>query len=206
MGTTLLIVRHGQTEWNKEERFRGRADLALTPVGHRQARAVAGRVAAEFRPAAIYTSPLQRAAETAAAIGQAVDLSPDAADGLLDLDYGDFAGLTPAEAADRYPQLFRTWLAAPHTVHFPRGETLSNVEERAASLVDGLVARHADQQVVLVTHLVVCRVLLCHLLHLHLGHVNVLEVHPASLSVARVEQHTTAVVMVNDTCHLAGMA
>jgi broad specificity phosphatase PhoE len=202
MSTVLLIVRHGQTEWNKEERFRGRSDLPLNAVGVREAEAVAERIAAQFRPVAIYTSPLPRAVATADTIARALGLQPSVDDGLLDLDYGGFAGLSVTEAETRYPHILRSWTAAPHTVHFPDGEMLNDVQERVVDLVDRLAVRHPDQQVVLVTHLVVCRVLLSSLLHLHVGHINALEIDAASLSVARLSEGAARIVSVNDTCHL----
>src|SRR5437763_1239851 len=86
--TKLILVRHGHVEGISPERFRGRAELPLTETGHREADATAKRIAASWRPAAVYTSPLGRCAETGAAIGKALGLAPSVLLRLNDIDYG----------------------------------------------------------------------------------------------------------------------
>jgi probable phosphoglycerate mutase len=202
----FLLVRHGVTEWNKDERFRGRSDLSLTDHGLRQAEAVAQRIAAEYHPAALYSGPLTRAVQTAEAISRATGLPVQVDHRLLDLDYGDFAGLSAAEAAQKFPQLYRSWLGAPHTVHFPHGETLVDVKARTDELIEQVRQAYPDEQVVLVSHLVVCRVLLCSLLGLHVGHFGMFEVSPASLSFVRLDDGHAKLIEANNTCHLTELA
>ena len=95
--TKIILVRHGHVEGISPERFRGRTDLMLTPEGLRQAEATARRIHATWRPAAVYTSPLGRCRMTAEAIGNLFGLSPSPVDGLIDIDYGQWQGLTPDE-------------------------------------------------------------------------------------------------------------
>ena len=90
--TKLILVRHGHVEGISPERFRGRAELPLTDTGRREAEATAARIAANWRPAAVYTSPLGRCVETGAAIGKAVGLTPSVVLRLNDIDYGDWQG------------------------------------------------------------------------------------------------------------------
>lgn len=203
MGTTFVIVRHGQTAWNKEERFRGRADLPLDETGLRQADAAARRIAARYQPAAILASPLQRTMQTASPIADACGLTVQADDRLLDLDYGAFSGLRPSEAEALYPQLYRTWIEAPHLVRFPQGESLDDVRARLEELTDQTLQRYPDRQIILVSHLVVCRVLLCSLLGLPNSDFWRFQVDPASLSVVVVESERARLVTANDTCHLS---
>ncbi len=202
MGTTLLIVRHGQTAWNAAERFRGRTDLDLTETGLRQAELVARRIAAEYRPAAVFSSPLRRAVQTAEAIAGRAGSAPALDDGLLDLDYGEFAGLTRPEAADKYPQLYRAWVAAPHTVRFPGGESLEVVRARLGGLLDRLTARYGGREVVLVSHVIVIRTLLCSLLGLSTQRVEAFRIDPASLTVAALHDRQAELLMTNSTYHL----
>ena len=105
--TTILLVRHGRTAWNREERFRGQVDLPLDDWGRQQAELVGQRIAHHWEPAAIYASSLQRTLQTAACVARACGLRTTIHDGLLDIDYGSFAGLTPDEAADQHPDLAR---------------------------------------------------------------------------------------------------
>jgi broad specificity phosphatase PhoE len=205
MTTTLLIVRHGQTAWNKDLRFRGRADLPLNETGLNQAEAVARHIAAEFQPVALLSSPLQRTRQTAEAIARTTRLNLQVEETLIDLDYGQFSGLSPAEAEAEFPELYRAWLSVPHTVRFPAGESLDDVRARLTDLLGRVTDLYPNQQVILVTHQVVCRVLLCHLLGIHNGYFNHFQVDPASLTIGQVDGSRGTLVGVNDTCHLKAL-
>ena len=203
--TTVLLVRHGQTSWNREDRFCGQVDLPLDNHGLEQAEAVGQRIAKDWQPAAIYASSLQRTLQTAAAVGRACGLRTAIHDGLLDIDYGEFAGLTPEAAAGQYPDLARAWRRTPHTVHFPDGEALADARERAEAALQDIVANHSDLTVVLVTHVVVCRLLLCSLLGVDSDHFWQFEPATASISVFEISRERSVLLSVNDTCHLATM-
>ena len=95
--TKILLVRHGHVAGISPERFRGRADLPLTPDGRRQAEMTARRISATWRPTAIYASPLSRCQDTGAAIGRPLGLTPISLDGLVDIDYGEWQGMTPTK-------------------------------------------------------------------------------------------------------------
>ena len=200
--TTILLVRHGQTAWNREERFRGQVDLPLDDLGLAQAEAAGQRIASDWQPAAIYASSLQRTLQTAAGIGRACGLRTTIHDGLLDIDYGAFAGLTPEEAASQYPDLARAWQRAPHMALFPDGESLADVHERAEAALGEIVANHPDQTLVLVTHVVVCRLLLCAVLGLDISHFWQFEPATASISVFEISGGHSVLLSFNDTCHL----
>lgn len=202
MVITLLVVRHGQTAWNKEERFRGQTDLPLDETGLRQAQATAQHIAARYRPSAVLSSPLQRAMQTAEAICRPLNLTVEAHRGLLDLDFGDFAGLSLPEARARSPEIYQAWFSAPHTVRFPGGESLDDVRKRLEELVHQVTIRYPDQQVVLVTHQVVCRVLFCFLLDLDNRWFWRLRVDTASITAYEMDQGQVTLAFSNDTCHL----
>jgi probable phosphoglycerate mutase len=125
--TRLLLVRHGETEWNREERFRGRADIPLNAKGLAQAEATARCIASRYQPAAVYASPLSRAVQTAEAIARRFSLPVQVHAGLADIDYGQWQGLSPDEVRARWPRLQaireishahedRTVVAVGHTV------------------------------------------------------------------------------------------
>src|SRR5438094_458392 len=167
--TKLILVRHGHVEGISPERFRGRAELPLTETGRREAAATAVRIAASWRPTEIYTSPMGRCVETGAAVGKAVGLSASAMPGLNDIDYGDWQGLTAAEARGRWPDELDTWYRHPDWAAIPRGESLQQVLTRAVAALREVVRRHPDDTVVLVAHDSVNRVLLLHALELPLS-------------------------------------
>lgn len=123
MTSIILLVRHGQTEWNRVERFRGRADVPLNETGLAQAEATGRRIAADWKPVAVYSSPLSRAVKTAEAIVKHFDLPVQVHPGLADIDYGQWQGCTPDEARERWPEMVDAWYNAPQMARIPGGET-----------------------------------------------------------------------------------
>src|SRR6516165_12418774 len=109
---TILLIRHGQVAGIHPPRFRGRADLPLTDHGIEQADKVARRVAAMWKPAIVYTSPLQRSVETGTAIARACQTPSQIIPDLADLDYGEWQGKTREEAAAADASLLAAWLVA----------------------------------------------------------------------------------------------
>src|SRR5213082_1136682 len=107
--TEILLVRHGETEWNRESRFQGHADPSLNELGREQAAELAAALAGE-RLAAVYSSPLRRALETAQIIAAPHRLDAVPVDGLREVDVGSWQGLTRDEVEHRFPQQFRRWL------------------------------------------------------------------------------------------------
>jgi len=122
--TKLLLTRHGHVEGIKPARFRGRAELALTPTGLAQAAALAKRIAAQWKPVTIYTSGLQRCVVTGAKIGEACGVKSSVLDGLMDLDYGAWQMRTHDEVKAEAPDAFRLWLAASHCRTWSRGRPM----------------------------------------------------------------------------------
>jgi broad specificity phosphatase PhoE len=205
MGVNLVIVRHGRTEWNREVRFRGKTDLPLDQVGLAQAGALAGAIRGRWPVvAAVYSSPLLRARQTAepvaTALGQAVQVHA----GLCDVDYGSWTGMTPAEVEARDPELHRLWRTAPEQVQFPDGETLRDVQQRLEQLLQEMEYAHSAQTVVLVGHIVVNRVLLCTLLGQGLNAFWRIDQDNGAISTARWARGIGVVASLNDTCHLQG--
>ncbi|MCL6432513.1 MAG: histidine phosphatase family protein [Anaerolineae bacterium] len=201
--TTILLTRHGQTEWNREERYRGRADIPLNATGERQAAALAERLSA-FPVTALYTSPLQRAVRTGEICAARLGLRSAVLPGLLDIDFGAWQGLAPEAAAARDPEVYRQWLVAPGTIRFPGGEGLEDVQRRAMEALETVIARHPEETVVLVAHMVVNRVLLCTVLGLDLNHYFDLRQDTCSLNIFRcLGSQRYEIVTLNDTCHMA---
>lgn len=150
--TKILLTRHGHVEGIKPPRFRGREPLKLTARGRAEAAAVAQRIAGAWRPAAIYTSPMDRCIETGAAIAKACGTASQICDDLNDLDFGAWQFKTFAEAKAQDPALFAAWFATPHLVRFPRGESLQDLAARVANALRMVLKRHGDETIVLVGH------------------------------------------------------
>lgn len=200
--TQIILVRHGQTEWNRVERFRGRADIPLNDTGLAQAEATRRRVAAQWQPSAVYSSPLSRAVKTAEAIAKHYDLPVQIHPGLNDMDYGEWQGLTPDEVKARWPEIHDAWFNHPETARIPGGETLDDVRERGMSAVDELARRHADQTIVLVGHTVINRVILLGVLGLGNDHFWRLRQDNCAINVFEAERGAFTIVSLNETSHL----
>jgi broad specificity phosphatase PhoE len=205
--TRIVLVRHGQTAWNREVRFRGQADVELDEFGLKQAQATGCYLAARWPVVAVYASPLRRATQTAEAIARAHGLTARPLEGLLDINFGEWQGLSPDEVAQRYPALYRAWWEAPHTVRFPGGERLDDVRSRIVAALDDVVARHPEQAVALVSHTVANRVLLCAVLGWGNDRFWRLRQETCAVNVFDVEDDGTfTIVLLNDTCHLQGLS
>ena len=201
--TRIVLIRHGQTAWNREARFRGQSDVPLEQHGLRQAEVTGRYVAARWPAAAIYASPLSRTMRTAEAVAAAQGLNAQALDGLKDINFGEFQGLLASEAKQRYPELFHAWMEAPHTVHFPGGESLDIVRSRVTATLDRVAARHPEQTVALVSHTVVNRVLLCVVLGWGNDRFWRMAQETCAVNVFDVEEDGTfTIVLLNDTGHL----
>ena len=198
----VILVRHGQTEWNRIERFRGQADVPLNETGLAQAEATGRRVASEWQPAAIYSSPLSRAIRTADAIAKHFDLPIMTQPSLIDIDYGEWQGLTSDEARQRWPKEVDTWYNAPHLARIPGGETLDDLRTRGMACVNELAARHAGQAIVLVGHTVVNRIILLGVLGLGNDRFWRLKQDICAINVFVAAGDDFTVVSLNDTCHL----
>ena len=203
--TRLVVVRHGRTDWNRVERFRGRADIELDEVGMKQAEATAGRIA-EWQVSAIYSSPLRRALTTAEVLARRFDLEVESLPGIIDIDYGEWQGLSPDEAAAKDGALYSTWLKRPHKAKFPGGEGLARVRERAASAVDTLIMRHPRETIALVSHKVVCQILILSLLGVDNSHFWQIAQDVCAVNLFEVRGGVPSALLLNDTCHLNGVS
>jgi broad specificity phosphatase PhoE len=203
--TRIILVRHGQTPWNKDKIFRGSHDIPLNDQGREEARLAGDWLKGETFHAA-YCSPLYRARDTGEAIARHHGLEVLDLPGLTDLCYGDWEGLPLTEVKVKYADLYRQWESAPHLLRFPHGETLDEVKVRALAAVAEVLGRHPDRTVLLAAHRAVNKVLIAAFLGLDNSHF------------WRIGQDTTAInrfawsggawqiMGLNDTCHLKDLS
>ena len=203
--TRIILVRHGHVDWIAPERFRGRAELPLSSLGRRQAQAAAGYIAATWKPDAVYTSPLGRCRETGAAIAAPFRLEPQPIDGLCDIDYGKWQGLTPDQAKECWPDESELWFRAPHIAALPGGETLAAVLSRVTAALRDILQHHPDQTVVMVGHDSVNRVLFLFTLDLPLSRYWHLRQDPCGINELIFDNGSFVVGSINQTQHLSGL-
>jgi ribonuclease H / adenosylcobalamin/alpha-ribazole phosphatase len=200
--TTTILLRHGDTRLSPEHRFSGLSDLPLSASGTRQARAAAGRLAAGAPIDAVISSPLQRAADTAAIVAAELGLTAAVDDDLRETDFGDWEGLTLAEIQREWPVASARWRGDPGQAP-PGGESFADTAQRVNRACDRLLHDHGGQTVLLVTHITPIKILLCRGLGVPLGTVYRLYLGSACLS--EIQWHGrgfAAVHRVNDTSHL----
>lgn len=160
---SLYLVRHGQTDASRANRFCGRIDPPLNATGLAMADALAARYGHEGF-VEIVCSPLLRARQTAAPTARAAGLEPTIDDGLVEIAYGEWDGRAEDEVEKSDAARFAAWAAHPGWVAPPGGETGAAIATRALAAVDRIRARHADGKVLVVSHKATLRVLVCALM------------------------------------------
>ena len=147
--TELLLVRHGETDWNRDRRFQGHAYPPLNDTGREQANALAQELAAEGIEL-VYTSDLSRARETAEIVGAHLGASVLALRELREIDVGEWQGLTWPEIERRYPKAARAWHERGYG--WESGETYDELGERVVAALRRIAAEHPEQRVLVVGH------------------------------------------------------
>lgn len=202
MKTRIVLIRHGETSWNRDKVFRGRADVPLNEEGLSQA-AMTGEALSEVALNAVFSSPLERARQTARAVADRHGLEVQEDPAFTDINFGEWQGVPHREVEQRYPEEYCNWRERPHCLAVPGGETLAEVRERAWRRLEELVAEWEGRTVAVVSHRVVLKLLLLSALGLE------------NRDFWRLKQDTCAINVVdysegygfvlnrfNETCHL----
>lgn len=197
--TRFLLLRHGQTELSVQRRYSGRGNPALNEVGWRQAGLAARYLAQRGGIAAVISSPLQRAYDTATTAARALGLDVSVDDDVIETDFGAWEGLTFAEAAERDPELHRRWLRDTTTTP-PGGESFDAVLRRVHRVRERMIARYEGETVLVVSHVTPIKMLLrlaldvgpsvLYRLHLDLASLSIAEFYPDGASSVRLVNQT----------------
>ena len=199
----IVLVRHGETEWNVGEIYRGRADVALDEVGIKQAELL-GKYLSGLKLDAIYSSPLRRALDTANIVARYQSVDAQVSHGLIDFDYGEWQGLPDKEAKKLYSALHNKWHANPQLVKMPGGESLDDVRKRALAVVNEVVSKYRGS-IALVSHRVVNKVLICSLLGLDNSHFWHIRQDVGGITTFDYIDGCFILTKHNDTSYLKGM-
>lgn len=202
--TRLLLLRHGQTELSVQRRYSGHGDPELTPLGHAQAAGAAARLARVPQIAAVLTSPLRRARQTAEVVAAATGAPLAVRQRLIETDFGKWEGLTFAEARARDPQIHGEWLGSEEVAP-PGGESFAAVGRRVAAELADLLQEYPGATLVLVSHVTPIKMVLrdalqggpgvLYRLHLDLAALSIVDFYPDGGASVR---------LVNDTSHHPG--
>lgn len=156
----LWLVRHGETDWNREKRFQGSRDIPLNALGIQQAEESAALLRGNSFDA-IYTSDLQRAFQTAQCIAERMGLKVIKERGLREIDMGIWEGKTIYDIQTQYPEQWVQWQKNPLSVVPPPGESIEHVAQRVYRAVDEIAAAHPGGRLVIVSHGISIAALIC---------------------------------------------
>ena len=199
----LLLVRHGETDWNAQRRYQGQTDVPLSDFGKRQAEFVAKSLL-DQKIDAVYTSDLKRARETAEIIVDHNGLEVMPEPRLRELKFGILEGLTFDEAEARYPEMIAAWLEDFNNT--PEGaETIQAFNARIVSLLDDLKEKHDGQVVLFVGHGGSLSEILRVVLELSPKKRWYIEMENASLSEVSIAEDYVSLMRLNDTRHLSSL-
>ena len=199
----LVIVRHGESEWNRIGRYQGQFDAPLSDMGVKQAVALAERLSTESFNA-IYASPLQLARLTAEHVAKFHPDTPMIIDpAIIEIDHGEWAGLMVDEVIAKYGNGLREWRLTPTRSQMPGGESFSNILKRVLDFKEMLQKKHVDQTVLVSTHDVVVKILAADALGMHMDGINRIWVTNASISVIEYGNDLTYLASLSEASHLS---
>ncbi len=200
--TRLLLVRHSETQWNREGRYQGQQDSPVTPEGLAQAEAVAGRLR-NVRVDALYASDLGRCITTARAIERATGVPLRVEERLRERNHGLFEGLTKAEVKQRYPDAYAEY-RGPYGSDYvlPGGESRRQVYDRAVAVMQDLAEGHRGEQIAVVGHAGFFYVFFNFVMHVPIDVRNVFTIRNCSLSMVSLDGTRWRVETLGDVCHL----
>jgi broad specificity phosphatase PhoE len=202
----ITLIRHGESVWNGERRIQGNRDPRLSARGRQQADLLALHLRDRLpkTTAAIYTSPLRRAAETAEAIAAGLGLPLIPEPGLCEMRLGEWEGRTVAEIQAAFPGTYEQWLADPLAHPAPGGERLEEFARRVTGALARIRAAQPGADLVLVSHGGPIKALVCHVLGLDVRWLFRIKQDNTAVSLLDLDEATRRVVFLNDTCHLIG--
>ena len=213
--TQLFLIRHGQTVGNVQHVWHGWTEGELTPLGVQQAEATALRLRSEQARHlaacgetfdALYSSPLCRAWRTAEIIGQSLDLSPLAHEGLKEIWFGEIEGLTIDEFAVCYPEVHRRWSnRSDVSFTWPGGENRTAFHQRARRAIQEITSGHEGQSIIVVAHGGTLRAILADLFPVRLGQWWTNALGNCSLTRVRLTTDGPQLLALNDQSHLDGL-
>ena len=200
----FILVRHGESVWNMERRIQGSQDPELSPRGRRQTDLLVAHLDAHLSEAvaAIYSSPLRRAAQTAEQIAATYDLPVIHEPDLREMSLGKWEGMTVAEIQAATPGRYEQWLEDPLTFPAPGGEDLRAFERRVVGALHRMQEAHPGADLVVVSHGGVIKTLLCFALGLDVRSLFRLKQDNTAVSQIELDGRVRRVLLLNDTCHL----
>lgn len=196
----IIIVRHGQTNWNILGKVQGQEDIELNEIGKEQAKKLASKLTKE-KIDIIYTSDLKRSYQTAKIISDTINSNIIIDKNLREIHFGNWQGLTLTNIKKDFKKEYIIWRTEPHKLNLPGAEKLIEVQERMKKIINN-VLRSENQNILIVSHATAIKTLILGILDLDLAKFNNIKIDNTSISI--IEYHSTGPIikLLNDTCHL----
>lgn len=202
--TELIIIRHGETAWNLEDRMQGHSDSDLTPLGVRQAEAVAARLADE-RIDAIHASDLGRATRTAGVLAQAKGLTVVPEPSLRERNMGIFQGMAFPEIRQRHPDEYAQFASRRPEYVIPSGESMTQCHDRVIAGLQAIADRYPGRKLAIVTHGGPLSAAFRHTMGLPVNSTRHWSLFNASINRFAVQEKTWQLILWGDLTHLDGL-
>lgn len=197
----LILIRHGQTEWNADGRYQGQSNVALSDIGRTQAKFLAERFPVKHLDA-IYASDLDRARETAECVGEKLGVLVRPEKAFRELSFGDWEGLTYQQITARWPEESHKLFTAPDELEIPNGETFQALQKRALSKINELCKEHVDQTIGIFAHGAINKTILAGLMHIPLHYLWSLRQDNTAVNILQLDDGYVTVELINSTSHL----
>lgn len=200
--TRIILVRHGETDWNVEGRYQGQEDRPLSSLGLEQAELLAKSLRNLHIDHCI-SSPLQRSFKTCQFCADYHHLTVEADARLSEINHGSWEGQLAADIAAQYPEAYNQWHSEPHLVQMPDGgENLEDVRKRAREAFDDYAQRYPDQTLLVASHDAVNKAIICDLLGLNMSHFWQIKQDNTCVNVLEYDKGVWRVVLINSTSHM----
>lgn len=197
----IYIIRHGETEWNKKESFRGTIDIPLNKNGLNEAKYLSLKLK-DKNFTKIFSSPLKRAMQTAEEIAQyhnaEIEITPD----LIDINFGKWQGLSLESVKKKFKNEFKIWINTPDKIKFENGECLEDVRRRISNFFEKTILKYKEGNLAFVSHRVINKVLILYLLNIDNCNFWKIKQDTASYTVFEKNNFGWVMILHNDICHL----
>lgn len=198
----IILVRHGKTIYNQENRYQGQSDVPLNREGINQARALRRKFKNE-KIDIIFTSDLLRAVQTAEEIAKDRNIKIIKDKRLREINYGIFEGLNVEEIKAKYAKVLQNWWDNPLKTKIPEGETVKELEKRVSQFLKDILRKYKNKNIIVVSHSGPLRMLILKSLNFPLTIIRSIRIDNSSVSILEIDKNSRAVLtLLNDTSHL----
>lgn len=202
--TKIILIRHGQTEWNLKGRYQGQSDIALSEKGKEQARQLAENFPVNTVDA-FYASDLNRAMDTAAAVASSFHQEVQPVKELREIHFGKWEGLTYQEICAGWPKESKNFFSDPEQADIPDGETFTEVQNRGVQAVLKIAALHPEQTVAITAHGGILRTILAEALHMPMQYMWTMRQDNTAVNIIHYDENYRMIELLNSTAHLHKM-